>query len=55
LFYAPCGLYSCTVLSRCELTEEEANLLRLYVDQPGYVDLHWVCLSTICFFFLIIQ
>ncbi|KAG8094153.1 hypothetical protein GUJ93_ZPchr0012g22070 [Zizania palustris] len=23
------------------LTEEEANLLRLYVDQPGYVDLHW--------------
>jgi hypothetical protein len=25
------------------LTEEEANLLRLYVDQPGYVDLHWVC------------
>ncbi|VAH70000.1 unnamed protein product [Triticum turgidum subsp. durum] len=24
------------------LTEEEANLLRLYIDQPGYVDLHWV-------------
>ncbi|CAD6338082.1 unnamed protein product [Miscanthus lutarioriparius] len=23
------------------LTEEEANLLRQYVDQPGYVDLHW--------------
>jgi acyl-CoA oxidase len=29
------------------LTEEEANLLRLYVDQPGYVDLHWVLISTI--------
>ncbi|KAG2604374.1 hypothetical protein PVAP13_4NG058433 [Panicum virgatum] len=23
------------------LTEEEASLLRQYVDQPGYVDLHW--------------
>jgi acyl-CoA oxidase len=23
------------------LTEEEAGLLRQYVDQPGYVDLHW--------------
>ncbi|KAL6861361.1 hypothetical protein ACP4OV_017061 [Aristida adscensionis] len=23
------------------LTEEEASYLRLYVDQPGYVDLHW--------------
>uniref|UniRef100_A0A804QZK5 Acyl-coenzyme A oxidase n=1 Tax=Zea mays TaxID=4577 RepID=A0A804QZK5_MAIZE len=23
------------------LTEEEADLLRQYVDQPGYVDLHW--------------
>jgi hypothetical protein len=36
------------------LTEEEANLLRLYVDQPGYVDLHWVCcvrFSSICLFF----
>ncbi|KAL5211652.1 hypothetical protein ABZP36_022499 [Zizania latifolia] len=31
------------------LTEEEANLLRLYMDQPGYVDLHWVRIPTILY------
>lgn len=43
-------LYSWLTYNRvpfCGLTEEEANLLRLYVDQPGYVDLHWVCLSIL--------
>lgn len=28
-------------INELHLTEEEASLLRLYVDQPGYVDLHW--------------
>ncbi|KAE8802486.1 peroxisomal acyl-coenzyme A oxidase 1-like [Hordeum vulgare] len=31
------------------LTEEEANLLRLYIDQPGYVDLHWGLETTATF------
>ncbi|PWZ08005.1 Peroxisomal acyl-coenzyme A oxidase 1 [Zea mays] len=30
---------SYVIMSRS--TEEEADLLRQYVDQPGYVDLHW--------------
>jgi acyl-CoA oxidase len=38
---------SYVIMSRS--TEEEADLLRQYVDQPGYVDLHWVCRLSVPF------
>ncbi|KMZ63072.1 Acyl-CoA oxidase [Zostera marina] len=29
------------LINELRLTEEEATKLRLYIDQPGYTDLHW--------------
>ncbi|CAL9210998.1 peroxisomal acyl-coenzyme A oxidase 1-like [Musa acuminata AAA Group] len=28
-------------INELRLTEEEASMLRIFVDEPGYVDLHW--------------
>lgn len=36
-------------------TEEEASMLRFFIDEPSYVDLHWVrCLNLVLLLDIII-